>query len=98
MKLTSKQRAYLRSLAAKETALFQIGKNNLTPEVVRAVEEAFNTREIVKLSVLKNAIEDPFAMGEALADRSSSTLVEVIGRKIVLYKPFKDEPEIKLPK
>lgn len=98
MKLTSKQRAYLRSLAAKETALFQIGKNNLTPEVVRAVVEAFNTREIVKLSVLKNAIEDPFAMGEALADRSSSTLVEVIGRKIVLYKPFKDEPEIKLPK
>ena len=98
MKLTSKQRAYLRSLAAKETALFQIGKNNLTPEVVQAVVEAFNTREIVKLSVLKNAIEDPFAMVEALADRSSSTLVEVIGRKIVLYKPFKDEPEIKLPK
>ncbi|MBQ9867138.1 MAG: YhbY family RNA-binding protein [Lachnospiraceae bacterium] len=98
MKLTSKQRAYLRSLASKETALFQIGKSNLTPEIVQAVEEAFNNREIVKLSVLKNAVEDPFAMGEALAERSGSTLVEIIGRKIVLYKPFKDEPEIKLPK
>ena len=98
MKLTSKQRAYLRSLASKETALFQIDKSNLTPEIVQAVEEAFNNREIVKLSVLKNAVEDPFAMGEALAERSGSTLVEIIGRKIVLYKPFKDEPEIKLPK
>ncbi len=98
MKLSSKQRAYLRSLAAKEEALFQIGKNNLTPEVVQAVEEAFNNRELVKLSVLKNAVEDPYMMGEALADRSSSTLVEIIGRKIVLYRPFKDDPQIKLPK
>ena len=98
MKLTSKQRAFLRSLASKETALFQIGKANLTPEICTSVREAFNNREIVKLSVLKNAVEDPREMGEALAERTSSTLVEVIGHKIVLYKPFKDEPEIKLPK
>ena len=56
------------------------------------------TRELVKLSVLKNAVEDPYMMGEALAERSSSTLVEIIGRKIVLYKSFKDDPQIKLPK
>ena len=52
MKLTSKQRAFLRSLASKETALFQIGKANLTPEICTSVREAFNNREIVKLSVL----------------------------------------------
>ncbi|MBR5419772.1 MAG: YhbY family RNA-binding protein [Lachnospiraceae bacterium] len=98
MKLTSKQRAYLRSLASKENALFQIGKNNLTPEIVATVEEAFNTRELVKLSILKSAVEDPVAMGEALAERTHSVMVEKIGHKIVLYRPFKDEPEIKLPR
>ncbi len=97
MKLTSKQRAYLKSLAAKETALFQIGKENLSPEVTAAVSEAFNTREIVKISVLKSATEDPKEMGEALAGRTGATLVQIIGHKIVLYKPF-DKPEIILPK
>lgn len=97
MKLTSKQRAYLRSLASKEEAIFQIGKYNLSPEITGAVSEAFNTREIVKVSVLKGATEDPHEMAEALAERTKSTLVTVIGRKIVLYKPFK-EPEIKLPR
>ncbi|MCR4586206.1 MAG: YhbY family RNA-binding protein [Lachnospiraceae bacterium] len=97
MKLSSKQRAYLRSLASKEEALFQIGKYNLSPEVTAAVAEAFNTHEIVKVSVLKGATEDPKEMAEALAERTKSTLVTVIGRKIVLYKPYK-EPEIKLPR
>ena len=95
--MTSKQRAYLKSLAQKEEAVFQIGKFNLTPEVTAAVSECFNTREIVKVNVLKNSSDDVNEMAQALADRTGSQLVQVIGRKIVLYKPFK-EPVIKLPK
>ena len=87
----------VRALASKEEALFQIGKYNLSPEVTAAVSEAFNTHEIVKVSVLKGATEDPKEMAEALAERTKSVLVTVIGRKIVLYTPFK-EPEIILPK
>ncbi|MBR1472228.1 MAG: YhbY family RNA-binding protein [Lachnospiraceae bacterium] len=98
MQLTSKQRAYLKSLAANEPALFQIGKSNLTPEGCQAVQEAFNTREIVKISILKGASEDPMTLAEALADRTKSTLVQLIGRKIVLYKPFKEHPQIVLPR
>ncbi|MBR3516581.1 MAG: YhbY family RNA-binding protein [Lachnospiraceae bacterium] len=98
MQLTSKQRAYLKSLAANEPALFQIGKSNLTPVLCEAVSEAFNNRELVKLSILKSASEDPMTMAEAIADRTRSTLVQVIGRKVVLYKPFKDNPKIILPK
>ena len=95
--MTSKQRAYLKSLAMKEEAVFQIGKSNLTPEVTAAVGECFNTREIVKVNVLKNSSDDVMEMAQALADRTGSQLVQVIGRKIVLYKPFK-EPVIKLPR
>ena len=98
MQLTSKQRAYLKSLASNEPALFQIGKSNLTPVLCEAVSEAFNNREIIKISILKGASDDPMTMAEAIADRTRSTLVQVIGRKVVLYKPFKENPKIILPK
>lgn len=96
--MTSKQRAYLKSISAGTDSLFQIGKSCLSPEITSAVEEAFNTHEIIKLNVLKNCDDDIKVMAQALADRTQSQLVQVIGRKIVLYKPFKENPEIVLPK
>ena len=96
--MTSKQRAYLKSLASVIDPIFQIGKASLTPEVTDAVREAFNTRELIKIAVLKNCLDDPRAIAEALADRTQSQVVQVIGKKIVLYKPDKDKPKIMLPK
>ena len=97
MTLTSKQRAYLKGLASNLDPIFQIGKASLTPEVTNAVEEAFNTRELLKVAVLKNCIDDPRAIAEALADRTHSTVVQVIGKKIVLYRKDKKNPKIILP-
>lgn len=51
--MTSKQRSYLKSLANDLDSIFQIGKSSLTPEFTSAVSEAFNTRELVKVAVLK---------------------------------------------
>lgn len=96
MDLNSKQRAYLKGLASTLTPLFQIGKYNLTPELTEAVAEAFNTHELIKISVLKGASDDPTTMGRMLADRTGATLVHVIGRKIVLYKENKDNKKINL--
>ena len=59
MTLNSKQRAYLKSLAQKIDPIFQIGKNGLTPEVTEAVGQALEARELVKISVLQNCLEDP---------------------------------------
>lgn len=97
MKLTSKQRAYLKSLASTLDPIFQIGKASLTPEVTNAIEEAFNTRELIKVAVLKNCIDDPRAIAEALSERTHSTVVQVIGKKIILYKKDKKNPKIVLP-
>lgn len=94
MKLTSKQRAYLKGLASNLTPLFQIGKANLTPEITEAVLETFNTHELVKISVLKGAEDDPHEIANMLAERTGATLVQVIGRKIVLYKENKDNKKI----
>ena len=95
--MTSKQRAYLKSLASSLDPLFQIGKGSVTPEVIEAISEAFNNRELLKIAVLKNCMDDPKELASVLADRTGSQVVQVIGKKIVLYKPFK-EPKIILPK
>lgn len=96
--MTSKQRAYLKGLAMNIDPVFQIGKSSLTPEVCTAVSEAFNTKELIKVAVLKNCDDDPRAIAEALAGRTKSEVVQVIGKKIVLYKENKDHKKIELPK
>lgn len=96
--MTSKQRAYLKGLAMTLEPIFQIGKSGLTPEVTEAVREAFNTKELIKLAVLKNCMDDPRGMAEMLAERTGAQVVQIIGRKIVLYKESKDHKKIELPK
>ncbi len=98
MTLTSKQRAYLKSLAADLEPVFQIGKSNVSPEITNAIAETFNTHELVKITVLKNCLEDVKEVAVTVSERTRSELVQVIGRKFVLYKPFKDDPKIILPK
>ncbi len=95
--LTNKQRAFLSSLAAKETAILQIGKSDLTPEIISACDEALAKRELIKLSVLKNCFSDPHELAEIIAERTHSQVVRVIGKKIILYRPAK-KPVIELPK
>lgn len=96
--MTSKQRAYLMSLASNLNPVFQIGKSSLTPEITEAVAECFNNNELIKVAVLKNCMDDPRAIAEVLGERTHSQVIQVIGKKIVLYKPDKDKPKIQLPK
>lgn len=95
--MTSKQRAYLKSLASTLEPAFQIGKSSLTPEVTEAVSEVFNTHELVKIGVLKNCADDPKELARMLAERTRSEVVQVIGKKIVLYKESRDHKKIILP-
>lgn len=95
--MTSKQRAYLKSLASNLDPIFQVGKSSLTPEFTEAVGEAFNTRELLKIAVLKNCFDEPKEIAEMIAERTHSEVVQVIGKKIVLYKENKDNKKIILP-
>ena len=89
--MTSKQRAYLKSLAMTMDPIFQVGKNSMTPEFTQAIAEALEARELIKISVLKNCADDPKELAQLLAERTRSQVVQVIGKKIVLYKEGKDE-------
>lgn len=94
--MTSKQRAYLKGLAMNLDPVFQIGKASLTPEVTQAVAEALEARELIKITVLKNCLDDGRSIADVLAERTHSQVVQVIGRKIVLYRPAKDEAKRKI--
>ena len=95
--MTSKQRAYLKGLAMTMDPIFQIGKASLTPKIIDAVREAIDKRELIKISVLKNCFDDPKELAQILAERTRSEVVQVIGKKIVLFKQAKEDSKITLP-
>ena len=95
--MTSKERAYLKGLAMNIDPIFQIGKSSVTPENIEAIREAVDARELIKIHVLKNCLNDPRDIAELLAERTRSQVVQVIGRKIVLYKESRDHKKIFLP-
>lgn len=96
--MTSKQRAYLKGLAMKLDPVFNVGKSSITPEFTSAIAEVLETRELIKISVLKNCLDEPREIAEVLAERTHSQVVQIIGKKIVLYKESKDNKKIELPK
>jgi RNA-binding protein len=97
--LTSKQRAYLKSLAMDLDPIILLGKASLTTENERNVDEALAKRELIKVGVLKNCDDDPREIAETLAEHTRSEVVQVIGKKIVLYRQGKDKNrKIELPK
>lgn len=95
--MNSKQRAYLKGLAMNINPIFQIGKGDLTPELTNGLDEALEKRELIKISVLKNCASDPRELAEMAAERTKSEVVQVIGKKIVLYRESKQHKKIILP-
>lgn len=71
--------------------IFQIGKSSMTPGLTKAIAEALDARELIKISVLQNCGDDPRELAEMVAERTRSQVVQVIGKKIVLYKEGKDD-------
>lgn len=96
--LTSKQRAYLRGLAAKEDTILQIGKDGITEKTTETMSDMLRARELVKGRVLENSLLSAREACEILSERCRAEQVQVIGSKFVLYKRNELEPGIELPK
>lgn len=94
--MTSKQRSYLKGLAMTMDPIFQLGKSSLTPENTQAIAEALEARELIKINVLQNCADDPNELAQIVAERTHSQVVQVIGKKIVLYKESKNKKKIEL--
>ena len=94
--LNSKQRKYLTAKANSIKPIYNVGKSSLTPEIVKGIDEALEARELIKVSILKNCMDDPKEIAEIISERTHSDVVRVIGKKIILYRAAK-KPVIELP-
>ena len=95
--MTSKQRAYLMSQASNLDPIFQIGKASLTPEIITALDEALEKRELIKVSVLKNCIDDPREIAAVIGERTRSEVIKVIGKKMIFFRQAKKNTKYNLP-
>lgn len=80
--MTSKQRAYLKSLAMKIDPIYNIGKGSISPELVQGVRDALEARELIKIGVLQNCMDDPKELANVLAERTRSRLYRLLVRRL----------------
>jgi len=95
--LTGKQKRFLRSEAHHLRPIFQVGKDGVNENMITTISEALEKRELIKVAVLQNCLEETDEVAEALVEGTESELVQVIGHTIVLYKPSVENKTIQLP-
>lgn len=89
--IDKKQRAHLRMLANKEDSVYTVGKLGISDNLIQTLSDALESRELIKVTILKTAPSSTKGMGEALAEALDADLVTVIGFKVVLYRKSKKE-------
>ena len=95
--LRGKDRRYLRGLGNALRPTVYLGKEGLSAAVIRSLNEAYATRELVKVRCERNSPLDRCEAGEQLAAATESHLVQVLGNTLLLYRPGPDDPQIALP-
>lgn len=92
--MNSKDRAYLRSLANTIEPILQVGKSGINNNLIKQVNDALEARELIKITVLETAPEDANDVAIELSNSTNSIVVQVLGRKITLYRKRKKDSKI----
>ncbi|MFC4558883.1 ribosome assembly RNA-binding protein YhbY [Virgibacillus kekensis] len=95
--LTGKQKRYLRSEAHHLKPIFQVGKTGVNENMIEQINEALEKRELIKVSILQNCLEDKNTVAEQLSNGTGAEIVQIIGNNIVLYKESEENKHIQLP-
>ncbi len=98
--LTNAQKKYLRGLGHHLTPLVIIGKEGLADSVIDAVETALVARELIKVKIINTSSVSKHEAAEIVPERTASSLVQLIGKTLLIYKknPKRNkEEQIKLP-
>lgn len=95
--LTGKQKRYLRGLGSTVEPIIHIGKGGVVPGIIQQAEDALEARELVKVKVLNNCLEDTKEVAGQLSREANAALVQVIGHTFLLFRPSVKNPEIQLP-
>ena len=95
--ITGKQRSYLKGLANSIQPIFQVGKGLLNDNMIKQFNEALEAREMIKVTVLKNALDSVGQICHEAAQLTGAEVVQIIGSRFVLYKESKNNKVIELP-
>ncbi|MGE0324222.1 MAG: ribosome assembly RNA-binding protein YhbY [Polyangiaceae bacterium] len=98
IELSGAQKSYLRGLAHELKPVVQIGHAGITDGVVRQIDDALETHELIKVKLAKESPVEPAEAGEPLEKQLTASLAQRIGRILVLYRPRLKQPTIKLPR
>lgn len=96
--LTGKQKRFLRAEAHHLKAVFQVGKDGVNENMIKQLNDVLEKRELIKINVLQNCLEDKHDVAETIATQTNAQIVQIIGNQIVLYKESKENKTIVLPK
>lgn len=94
--MTSKQRAYLRSMANSYDTIFQIGKGVISHNMLKQINDALEARELIKLRVLNNSEYTSSEAANIIAQAVNAEVVQVIGTRFILYKESVKHKKIEL--
>lgn len=95
--LTGKQKRFLRAEAHHLKPIFQVGKIGVNENMVEQISDALEKRELIKVSVLQNCLEDKDVVAEQLSEGAKAEIVQIIGNSIILYKESDEDKQIQLP-
>ncbi|MDR2940297.1 MAG: ribosome assembly RNA-binding protein YhbY [Clostridiales bacterium] len=95
--VNTKQRAFLKSLANGIETIFQVGKSAVTPDLVSAIDAALEKRELIKIGILNNCMMDIREVADIISERTQSETVQIIGKKIIIFRQSKTNKVIELP-
>ena len=95
--LKGKQRRFLKGLANQMKPSVFVGKEGVTPALLRSIEQAYNTSELIKIKLERNCPVDRRELGPLLAAETNSALIQVLGHNLLLYRSDPEAPKLQLP-
>lgn len=95
-KLTSKNIKQLKKESHHLNPIFQVGKNGVTDNFIEQINDVLEKRELIKISVLQNCLEDKDVIAEEISSSTNSNIVSIIGNTIIIYRQSKNDKQIEL--
>ncbi len=97
MMLSGKQKRFLRAKAHHLKPIFQVGKSGVTNNMIEQLKDVLEKRELIKINILQNCLEDKEVIAEQIAAGADAEIVQIIGNNIILYKESEENKMIVLP-
>ncbi|WP_432664245.1 ribosome assembly RNA-binding protein YhbY [Wukongibacter baidiensis] len=96
--ITSKQRSYLKGIAHNMDPIVHMGKEGITEGFLKQLDDILEARELIKVNIQKSSILDTKEAANEVARLTKAEFVQAIGRKFVIYREAKEDPQIVLPR